>query len=78
MAGNPRGVSSDDIDALQSVKVQFVVGENDRYWQRSARDAHDKLVSGGVDSVFEIVPNGEHVMTELIGAGFMQKLEKLR
>jgi len=78
MAGNPRGVSGDDIDALQLVKVQFVVGENDRYWQRSARDAHDLLVAGGVDSVLEIVPNGEHVMTEQIGAGFMQKLEKLR
>ncbi len=41
-------------------------------------NAHDKLVAGGVDSVFEVVPNGEHVMTELIGSGFMQKLEKLR
>ena len=78
MAGNPRGVTSDDILALQPVKVQFVVGENDPYWQRSARDANDKLVAGGVDSVLEVVPNGEHVMTELIGSGFMQKLEKLR
>jgi hypothetical protein len=74
----PGDVTSDDILALQPVKVQFVVGENDPYWQRSARDAHDKLVAGGVDSVFEVVPNGEHVMTELIGSGFMQKLEKLR
>jgi hypothetical protein len=78
MAGNPSRVSSADIAALQHVKVQFIVGENDRYWQKSARDAHDKLVAGGVDSVFEIVPNGEHVMTNLVGAGFMQKLEKLR
>ena len=78
MAGNPGGVSKSDIEALQSVKVQFVVGENDSYWQRSARDAHEKLLAGGVDSVFEIVPNGEHVMTDLIGAGFVQKLEKLR
>jgi len=78
MAGNPGRVSNSDIEALQSVKVQFVVGENDSYWQRSARDAHEKLLAGGVDSVFEIVPNGEHVMTGLIGAGFVQKLEKLR
>jgi hypothetical protein len=78
MAGNPGRVSSADIAALQSVKVQFVVGENDAYWQRSARDAHDKLLAGGVDSVFEIVPNGEHVMTHLIGEPFIQKLEKLR
>ena len=45
---------------------------------KSARDAHEKLVAGGVDSVFEIVPNGKHVMTNLIGAPFIQKLEKLR
>jgi hypothetical protein len=78
MAGNPRGLSGADIAALQSVKVQFVVGENDPYWQQSAREAHDKLVAGGVDSVIEIVPNGEHVMTNLIGEPFIQKLEKLR
>jgi hypothetical protein len=35
-------------------------------------------IAAGVDSVFEIVPNGEHVMTNLIGAPFIQKLEKLR
>ncbi len=78
MAGNPRGVSAADIEALQAVKVQFVVGENDPYWQRSARDAHEKLLAGGVDTIFEVVPNGEHVMTNLIGAPFIQKLEKLR
>jgi dienelactone hydrolase len=78
MAGNPAGVSGSDLEALQSVKVQFVVGENDTYWQRSARDAHEKLVAGGVNSVFEIVPNGEHVMKNLIGEPFIQKLEKLR
>ena len=78
MAGNPGRLSSADIDALQTVKVQFVVGENDSYWQRSARDSHEKLIAGGVDSEFEIVPNGEHVMTNLIGAPFIQKLEKLR
>ena len=78
MAGNPRGVSATDIEALQAVKVQFVVGENDPYWQRSARDAYEKLLAGGVDTIFEIVPNGEHVMTNLIGEPFIQKLEKLR
>jgi len=78
MAGNPGDVSDADIAALQTVKVQFVVGENDRHWQGTARDAHAKLLAGGVDSVFEIVPNGEHVMTNLIGAPFISKLEKLR
>jgi hypothetical protein len=78
MAGNPSGVSKAEIQALQEVKVQFVVGENDTYWQRSGRSAHEKLKAGGVDSVFEIVPDGEHVMNNLVGKGFMEKLEKLR
>jgi hypothetical protein len=78
MAGYPRVVSAADIEALQTVKVQFVVGENDPYWQRSARDAYEKLLAGGVDTTFEVVPNGEHVMTNLIGEPFIQKLEKLR
>ena len=74
----PSGLSKAEIQALQEVKVQFVVGENDAYWQRSARSAHEKLKAGGVDSVCEVVPNGEHVMTSLVGDGFVKKLEKLR
>ncbi len=58
------------VDAQRFHSITGMVG--------NPRDAHDKLVAGGVDSVFEVVPNGEHVMTELVGSGFMQKLEKLR
>lgn len=78
IAGNPGSVSDADIAALQSVKVRFIVGENDSHWQGTARAAHEQLLAGGVDSGFEIVPNGEHVMTNLIGAPFINKLEKLR
>jgi len=78
MAGNPSGVSTSDIEALRDVRIQFVVGENDRGWQRSARRAHEQLQEGGIDSTFEIVPGAGHVMHELVGQGFMQRLEKLR
>jgi hypothetical protein len=78
MAGNPGSLSEADVQSLKEVKVQFVVGENDTYWQRSARSAHETLKVGGVDSVFEIVPDGEHVMVELVGQGFVEKLETLR
>ena len=78
MAGNPRSVTTNDIEALRDVKIQFVVGENDRSWQRSAKSAHDKLQAGGIDSILEIVPGAGHVMTDLVGEGFMQRLEKLR
>lgn len=78
MAGNPGSVNKSDIKALKKVKVQFVVGENDSYWLKSARKAHQKLSAGGVNSVLEVVPNAPHVMKELVGSGFMKKLEKLR
>ncbi len=78
MAGNPGRLSASDIEALRDVKIQFVVGENDRSWQRSARRAHKELQAGDIDSVLEIVPDAGHVMTDLVGKGFMQKLEKLR
>ena len=78
MAGNPRNLSRADIAALNDVKVQFVVGENDSYWLKSAQKAHQKLTDGGVNSVFEIVPDAPHVMVDLIGKPFIQKLQKLR
>ena len=78
MAGNPISVNNSDIAALKNLKIQFVVGENDSYWLKSARNAHQKLSSAGVNSILEVVPNAPHVMKELIGSGFMQKLEKLR
>ena len=78
MAGNPGSLSKKDIAALKNMKVQFVVGEDDRYWQKSARDANTKLKAAGVNTTLEIIPDGKHVMKELIGKGFMQRLEKLR
>ncbi len=78
MAGNPSRLSQHDIDALAKVRVQFVVGDQDPYWMRSAKTAHEALSAGGVVSSIEIIPNGEHVMTNLIGKGFMQRMEKMR
>ncbi len=30
------------------------------------------------EATLPAVPNGEHVMTELIGKGFMQRMERMR
>lgn len=78
MAGNPRSLSKRDIEALQDVRVQFVVGDRDGYWMRSAKDAYEQLMQGGVTATLEIIPNGEHVMRNLIGRGFMQRMDRLR
>lgn len=78
MAGNPRALSPDDIKQLKHTKVQFVVGEKDPYWKKAAEKAHTQLKAGGIDTSLEIIPNGEHVLTPLIGAGFIERLNRLR
>ena len=78
MAGNPAQLSNRDVEALKEVRVQFVVGERDTYWMRSAKIAHEKLTKGGVDSRLDIIAGEEHVMRSLIGKGFMEKMERMR
>ncbi len=78
MAGNPRGLTAKDLVAFKDVKIQFVVGENDSYWKSSARKSYDQLKAADIETTIEIVPNAPHVMKDLIGAGFFDRLNRLR
>ena len=78
MAGNPSRISDADISQYGKLNVQFVVGENDIYWQKTAQDSYKRLFDAGVNATIEIVPNGEHVMKNLIGLGFMQRMDAIR
>ena len=78
MAGNPGRMSDRDVEALKDVRVQFVVGSTDTYWLRSAKNAHERLVEGGVKSELEVVDGEEHVMRSLIGKGFMDRMQRMR
>ncbi len=76
--GHPRTSDETAIRSLKGVKIQNIVGENDGYWLRSARD-FDKLYKKlGIETTLDIIPNGGHVLKELIGNGFMTKMEKMR
>lgn len=78
MAGNPNNGNKEKLKELKGVKVQFVVGDRDTYWMRSAKKSHQFLQELGIESTIEVIKNGEHVMKPLIGKGFLDRAERLR
>ena len=78
MAGNPGTQDKNRLKKLKGVKVQFVVGDQDTYWMRSAKNRHQLLLDIGVDSSIEIIKNGKHVLSGLIGDGFLERAHRLR
>lgn len=78
MAGNPGTTNESELKKLRGVKVQFVVGDKDSYWMNAAKKRHEILKRIGVDSSIEIIKNGPHVMTSLVGKGFLERADRLR
>ena len=78
MAGNPGTRDIRRLKTLDEVKVRFVVGDRDTYWMNAARDRNGLLEDAGVDSQIEIIKNGKHVLTDLIGEGTLKRMDKLR
>lgn len=78
MAGNPGTTNKEQLKKLKGVKVQFVVGDKDTYWMNSAKSRHQLLLELGVESTLEIIKNGRHIMTLLVGKGFLEKATRLR
>lgn len=76
--GHPRTTSSETLAGLKNVHVLFIVGENDGYWLNQARSTHQRLQDLGVTSTLDIVKNGGHVLTELVGKGFLDRVDALR
>lgn len=78
MAGNPGTQDESKLKNLKGVNVQFIVGDKDSYWMKAAKDRHQILLKLGVNSQIEIIKNGKHVLSELIGEGFLEKAHRLR
>ena len=78
MAGNPNNGNKERLKKLKGVKVQFIVGDRDTYWMNSAKRSHQILRELGVESSIEIIKNGQHVLTPLIGKGFLDRANRLR
>ncbi|WP_420388302.1 hypothetical protein [Roseivirga sp.] len=78
VAGNPGTKSEDRLSKLKDVKVMFVVGDRDTYWMNASKDRHQRLQKLNVDSRIEIIKNGQHVLTQLVGQGLLSRLNSLR
>lgn len=76
--GHPTSRNPGELKQLKNTKIHFIVGENDGYWRRESERAHKQLKELGIETVLDIIPNGGHVLTDLIGAGFLEKMERMR
>ena len=76
--GHPRTKDEKSIKKLKGVKIQNIVGEKDGYWRQSAEEFDVLYEKLGVDHTLEVIPNGEHVLRELVGSGFMKRMERMR
>lgn len=76
--GHPSTTDEAGLLKLKPLKVSFIVGSNDSYWLTQAKNIHQRLIDLEVESYLEIVPDGGHVLSELIGDGLFERLEKLR
>ena len=76
--GHPRTKVEESLKKLKGVKIQNIVGGNDGYWLRSAKEFESLYEMLGIDHTLDIIPNGGHVLKELVGSGFMQRMERMR
>jgi len=76
--GHPASNNKSQIEALVNVKVQNIVGAKDAYWLNAAKDFEIIYEEAGVNSILDVIPDGEHVLRDLVGKGFFEKIENLR
>jgi len=78
MPGFPVGAKDDGLQRLKGVKVCFIVGDADPFWYQEAMAAHRKLQSLGVESYLEVVQGGGHMLQDMFGGEFAERLDNMR
>jgi predicted esterase len=78
LPGFPVGAKDDGLARLKGVKVSFIVGDRDPYWYQESQAAHRKLQSLGVDAYLEVVQGGGHLLQEMFGGEFAERLDNVR
>ena len=76
--GFPIGVKDEGLARLKAMKVCFIVGDHDPYWHQQSETAYRKLQSLGVDTYIEVVQGGDHLLREMFGGEFAERLENVR
>ena len=76
LTGAPRNARI--LNAVKHMKIRLIVGENDGGWRRGAEKAYKDFQAAGADVTLELIPGAGHVIAEIAGAPFMERMEKLR
>ena len=77
VAGMPGRGAEADLDRLKDVRVQFIVGSEDSYWRDGSNRWHELMLERGIESRLEIIPDGEHVMVELVHGPMFDRMNRL-
>ena len=78
LPGFPVGLKDDALAGLKGVKVCFIVGDRDPYWFQQSQSAYQKLQSLGVETYLEVVQGGGHLLHEMFGGEFAERIENAR
>jgi hypothetical protein len=76
--GFPTTDKPDELKKLRGVRVSFIVGEHDAMWKPEVEVAHSRLQTLGVESYLEVVPGANHLLQEMFGGEFAERLDLLR
>jgi hypothetical protein len=78
LPGLPPTEKDEELSRLKGVIVSFIVGGADDYWYGESRLAHARLERLGVETYFEVIPLAGHVLEDLFGGEFMERMQALR
>jgi len=78
LPGYPTSDKDEDLLPLKGTIANIIVGERDPQWLDEARYAHARLEAVGVEAYLEVIPGGGHILEELFGGEFMDRLDALR
>lgn len=76
--GFPIGLKDEGLARLKGVRVCFIVGDRDPYWHQQTNIAYYKLQGMGVETYLEVVEGGDHMLREMFGGEFAERLENVR
>lgn len=67
-----------ELKKLLGVRISFIVGERDGVWKPEVEVANSRLKTLGVESYLEVVPGANHLLQEMFGGEFAERLDLLR
>lgn len=78
LPGFPLTEKDEELQKLKGIKVCFVVGDKDPFWYQETQVAHAHLQRLGVETFLEVVPGGGHLLQEMFGGEFAERLNLVR